>query len=232
MIKNYIIAGLSIVILLLLVFLIPQSSSQKKTITEQALRLQKLDSLTNKYGETIYTQNSIISYNKEEISALTDSIFSLKKKDRKNTETIAYLQTRSRIVTRDILVPYKDSIGMKKFSDSISLLCKDVIEFMNDSTIRVPKKAYLSNDSLAISLTIKKEGINIDSLSIKDTMDIRFVEKKRFLRRPVIEVQYKHSNPLFQSEGARSVFYVPKKKSPLRHIVFIGAGILIGAMIK
>lgn len=203
-------------------------ANQTTQLDSVTLANQKMEKIINQQGDTINRQEVIIVNSTKELSRLTDSIFDLKRKDRKNRETIAYYKGISKVEVK-INVPYKDTLAMKKFGDSLSKQCSTVIDYMRDSMITVPRTAAISNDTLSAKLTVSKQGVKIDSLSMVDTLNLRFVEHKAFLKRPVIELQYMHSNPLFKTEKATSVFYKPKKKSNfLPKALLIAAGIFIG----
>lgn len=193
---------------------------------------QKLDSMLNRKGQTIIKQESIIVDNKKLLDKLTDSIFDLKEKDKRNRQTIAYYKGVNTTSIKKVEVPYLDSIGMKKFSDSVELLCEEVINYLQDSTVLVGSKAYVATPYYEISQTINKSSITIDSLKIKDTLQLRFVERSRFLKSPTIEVQFFHTNPYISTSESNSVIYKPKKKSFFKRVVVpvavgVAAGILI-----
>ena len=208
-------------------------STQNSTIDSLELSNQKLDSITNKQNETIYTQQVIISDNKEALDKLTDTIFNLKKKDERNTSTIAYYKSVTSTKIRDVKVPYLDSVAMKRFNDSVYQLCSEVIDYIQDSTVKVGTRAEIKTPHFELSQTIQKTHLTIDSFSIEDTLQLRFVERKNGLFKPkTVEVQFFHSNPLVTTTQANSVYYKPKKKSFLTRVVLpvaigIGAGILI-----
>lgn len=203
-------------------------ANQTSQLDSLTLANQGLEKIVNQQGDTINRQEVIIVNSTNQLNKLTDSIFDLKRKDRKNRETIAYYKGISKVEVK-VNVPYKDTLAMKKFGDSLAIQCSTVIKYMRDSMITVPRTASVSNDTLSAKLTVSKEGVKIDSLSMVDTLNLRFVEHRGFLKRPVIELQYMHSNPLFKTEKATSVFYKPKKKSNfLPKALLIAAGIFIG----
>jgi len=203
------------------------------TISALQLEKQRLDSLTNKQGETILYQESLITSSTDAIDELTDTIFNLRKKDEKNQQTLAYYKSSNAINLVGVSVPYIDSIAMKEFGDSISAQCKEVIDYYNMNTIPIGMIAEDSTANYKISQTVESGGIKINNLVIPDTLQLRFVEKKGGLFKPSsIQVQFKHSNPLVTTTQANSVFYVPKKKSFFKRVILpvaigVGAGILI-----
>lgn len=224
---------LSLLIAGLVVLLSIQTCSyrdQKDMISELTLKNQKLDSIKNKMGKVIYEQEVITTEYQEALNRLTDSVFNLKKKDAKNRETIAYYKGITKVRADSIDVPYLDTLAMKQFEDTVSKRCSAVLSYMRDSTITVPRSASVVNDTLFAKISVLKSGLRIDSLSMVDTLNLRFVDHKGGLfRAPKVELQYFHSNPLFSSEKATSVFYKPKKKSNfLPKVLLIAAGIFVG----
>lgn len=227
--------GIGILVLLLLntCRLNRKITSQSSKITEQQLANQKLDSIVNKQKQVIYEQDVIITDNQSVIAALTDTIFNLKEKDAKNIKTIAYYQGRTKTVIRDIKIPYLDSAKMKQFSDSLIAHCQEVIDYIQDSTVKIGTVAKDSTPNYSIQQTVMVDGIRIDNLTIPDTLNLRFIQHKGGLfRKAKIEVQYFHTNPLVKTTGSNSVMYIPKKKSFFTRVILpvavgVGAGLLI-----
>lgn len=230
---NSIVLLASILILMLLLNtcrLTKKVDDRDKQITAEQLAKQRLDSIISTKDQVIYRQEAIITSNQQAINELTDSVFSLKKKDTKNRETIAYYKGTTKTVLRDVLVPYLDSVKLKQFSDSMQMYCQEVLDYIQDSSVRVGTIAEDITPYYSIKQTVEKDGIKINSLSIPDTLNLRFVNHKGGLfRRSKIEVQYFHSNPFIKSTSSSSVFYKPKKKSNLLpKALLIAAGIFVG----
>lgn len=201
----------------------------KQEISKLQLDKQVLTDKVNTQGKTIHTQSAILVDNTSALNKLTDSIFKLKKKDQKNTETIAYFKEHTNTSVSEVPVPFLDTAGMKHWEDSVLLANKlDTSKF-----IRVPKTAVLQTKDLDFMATVNKNDLKIDHLSIPDDLNLRFVQHKGKLFKPSsIEVQFTHSNKYIQSLSANSVFYRPKKPSFLKRIVLpvavgVGAGLLI-----
>lgn len=202
----------------------------KDQITALEIEGQELKTTISKQGRTIYAQNAIITSSTQSLNSLTDSIFDLKKKDAKNTETIAYFKNITKTSITKIDVPYLDTLKLKEFEDSLIARYPGI---NTDSLIQVPVSASLSSPYFQIGATIQKQGLRVDFLSIPDTLQLRFVEHKGGLfKRGSIEAQYFHSNPLVQNLSSNSVFYKPKKQSFIKRFLIpvavgVGAGILI-----
>lgn len=239
-IRNFKITTERIIIALLLIvvfFLSKCSSSLKREkeniIAQSELDKQTLQTLLNKKGDTIYSQKSIITSSQSVISNLTDSIFDLKKKDRKNRDVIAYYRGRTTTRIDTLEISWVDTLRMKRFEDSVERVCKDVIAYYRDSAIETPHTDSFVTKDIDINFTLKKTdkvpSLLINRLLIVDTLDLQFVEHKRFLRKSKIEVQFVHSNPYIRVDGSNSVFYKPQKKPKLlQKALLIGVGIFIG----
>lgn len=204
-------------------------------ITQLELNSQTLQQKINKQGETIQVQEAIITTSHKALDNLTDTIFDLRNKDNRNRETIAYYKGITRTQIKGLEVPYLDTVAMKKFSDSIlALIPKDVQEFMRDSMIQVPRTSHLSTPHLDLTATAKKQGITIDNLSLPDTLQLRFVERKgNLFRSPSVEVQYFHTNPYIINVASNSAVYKPKRKSFFVRVVLpVGIGLAGGLLIS
>ena len=201
-------------------------------IDSLTLANQRLDSTVSKLGDKVFTQESLVVDQQSLINDLTDSIFGLKKADKKNRDVIAYYQGRTNTGVAGIEIPYLDTISMKRFSDSVEARCSEVLAYMRDSTIQVPKEARDSTQHYDISLIAKKTTITATKVSFPDTLDLAFTEKRFLLKKPEIQIQFKHSNPYVKTLGANSVTYRPKSKPRLlERAVLIGLGIVAGIYI-
>lgn len=231
----------NIIIAILAIFLIltqtcsPHYKNEKDTIDSLTLANQKLVDVKNQQGDVIHTQTTIVTSSQEAMKKLTDSIFSLTKKQEKQIKDIvAFYRERTSTIIKNIPIPYIDTLSMKKFSDSVTQQCSEVIRYMNDSTITVPRIAKDSNTNYSASITVSRKNVTIDSLSIPDLLSLRVVEKKGGLfKKRSFEIQFKHSNPLVTTIGVNSVVYKPRPKLGLiPKIALIGLGVFLGTQIK
>ncbi len=202
----------------------------KEQITQLELDNQGLTTTINKQGKTILSQKTIMTDNTTALNKLTDTIFGLK---RKNAETVAYFKNKTVTVLPPIEIAYLDTVRMKRFEDSISKHYPELASFIRDSVITVPRQSAVDNQHFSILATARKNGISIDSLSIPDQLDLRFLETKgKLFRKPKVEVQFVHTNPYVHTLSANSAFYSPKRASFFKRVVLpvaigVGAGILI-----
>jgi len=209
-----------------------QISKGKEQITQLSLDKQELKTLTSKQGQTIFKQESIIADNTKSLNSLTDTIFDLRKKDARSLETIAYYKEVTRTGITKVTIPYLDSVAMRHFTDSVSENCAELAQYISDSTIQVPRDAVLNTPNFSLDATVQRQGLLINSLVIPDTLQLRFVEHKKFLKVNTVEVQYFHSNPLVQSKSANSVFYKPKKASFFKRVLLpVAVGVGVGLII-
>jgi hypothetical protein len=207
----------------------------KATIDSLSLANQQLDSVKNKLEQTIYLQDVIVTNSQAAIEELTDSIFNLKKKhDRKIKEVIAYYKGITNTGVDSIEVPYLDSLAMREFSDSVVKNCSEVIQYLRDSTMKVPRRIAQDDPNFKFIGTVRKNDFLIESISFPDTLQLRFVERKNGLfKRRSIEVQFFHSNPHVITTQSNSVIYKPKKRGRwLEKAILVGAGVAAGVYIS
>lgn len=229
----------NIIILILLVFLVllvklncSNLKYREMSISEK-INLQKVsDSLKNKLNHVIKTQEAVILNNEKEISKYADSIFALKNKDKKNYKsTISYNRTY-------INTNIKDTLYIPFINDTTNVILtsleKDITEEYMSNSIRVPKTFELDSNYFKIKGNVSKEGINIISLSIPDTISGRFIEKKNgFLKSKSIEYQVFNTNPYISINNINSAMYINKKDKKLKYFLMgIGAGIVTSILLK
>jgi hypothetical protein len=206
---------------------------QANTITQIDLDRQQIKELSNRQGRQIIAQEAFMVTSKETLNRLTDSIFDLKKRDARNLETIAYYKGVTKFQVKEVGIPYLDSVRMRNLTDSVMATKESLIEYIENQTIEVPAPAALATPHYNVALTVTQDSLRLDSLSIPNTLQLRFVESGRGLfKKPQIEVQYFNSNTYITNLSSNSVFYQPKKKSFWTTVVLpvaigVGAGILI-----
>lgn len=236
------------VLALALIFSAATCSHYKSKNVALALENQKLDSIVNKYGQIITIQEAVVirtNDEKEQLKAITDSLFNLTSKQQKQIkDVIAFYKGVTNTIIRDKLVPYKDTTGRKQWQDSLRKQCQQVIDYYEDNYISVPKQATDSTEHFSAVLTVSKEGVTINNLSIPDSQYIRFnvmkgglfkkdtYGKRHIILNKRIQVQVLHTNPLVHVTGQQSAIYIPPKKARwLEKALLIGAGIGIKTLI-
>lgn len=236
-----------VIIVMLLYFVLSGRQTIKELNIAQVLSHQTIDSLTNKNGQLVTTQEVIITNDKKQLKHYTDSIFNLSNKyERRIANIISYYKGVTNTVIDTVFVPYVDPLVKKEWSDSIRKECKTVIDFYEQNSIQVPRTARDSTVNYSVDITASLEGIRINNISIPDTQHVRFVtlkggilKKNQSGKRPLfqgksLQVQVLHTNPLIHIIGESSIIYKPPKKKGrvLVPIITLGTGILLGRLIN
>jgi hypothetical protein len=227
-------------IIISLFFLFRSCGEKNTQIASLKHTNDSLYTLTNQLGQKVTSQEVEIVESKELLKEYTDSIFKLQKKHEKNIAAVtAYWKSRVEVKVIEVKVPYLDTPTMRKFSDSIRLLCKDVFKYMEDSMIVVPREAGIDSAGLSADFTVEKNGVKISKLSIIDTMHTRVVEVKggffkrdelgskkiKFYKKKTYEVQTMHTSPLFNTTWQKSYLYVPPKKYIIPKLILPAVGL-------
>lgn len=204
----------------------------ESVVTELQLKNQELDSIKNLQDQVIYTQTVLETSSQKSIRDLTDSMFNLKKRHSRDIKNVtAYYSSVSHTTVKDKLVPYLDTLGMKRFSDSLEAQCESVIKFYRDSTVQVPKSVYDSSKHFVFSGQILKNGFNVNKVTFPDSTYLRFAEKKGGLfKKNYTEVQVLHTNPYVTVTSSNSVIYKsPPKSRIIERVLIFAGGVLLGS---
>lgn len=233
--KKYLTLDRVIMVLIIIFLLSLNTCNTKKYMDSIFLKEQQIDSIKNKYGQTILTQEVIITSNKEDIAKLTDSIFDLKRKhNRRISELIAFYENTTRVEVKNVNVPYLDKPGMKRFQDSLERVCKDVIKYYRDSTLSVPARVKDSSTHFVFEGVVNLDSFNIKTIQFPDSQYVRIVAKKDGLfRSNKYEIQMFHTNPHVVNSGMKSYMYKPQKKNTtwMAALIFLG-GTILGTQLK
>ena len=242
-IKNIIIGALAIAFILGLL----ATCNKNKEIASLKFENAHIDSMKNAANQVIVTQRVELLKTKaeqEQLKAYSDSVFNLtKKQERKIKDVIAFYQAKTNIKIVDKLVPYLDTTKQKEWKDSVKLACQNVIDYYEANTIGVPGSAKVEDSTIYASLIVKKDGVEIDSLSIPDVQSLRFVTlkggmlkkdqegKRHLFLKKSLQVQVLHSSPYLEHISSQTYLYQEKKKAKLLpKLILIGAGIIIGRL--
>ena len=231
---------IAVLLIAFLIFGVKTCTYNNKLQDSLAIALQEkaeLQKFSNMRGDTIVAQQAIISSDQDELLALSQEKFQLKRENARLVKKVLAFssQTTETKIPDSVFVPYVDTTGHKKFQDSIARQCAEVIQYINDSTIRVPVTAKDSTEHYNINLTVERTGVKINTVSIPDSVYFRIIEKKGGFFRKVngklkfhvpktIEFQTLHTNPLVHVTGQTSIYYTPHKK-----LNWLGKGLLLGA---
>ena len=134
------ILGIAVILLLLLNV---KSCNENKSYKGQVAILDSLtlanqtkDSIINADGKVITIQETIVVRQKDQLKALTDEVFNLKKKNTRKSDVVTvYVKETTDVDIDSILAGYTDTLKFKKFSDSVTKQCQEVIKYMEDSTL-------------------------------------------------------------------------------------------------
>lgn len=206
----------------------------KTVITDLDLKSQKLDSIKNKYGETILIQYALVTSSQKSIRQLTDTIFNLKKAQEKQIKNvIAYYSNVTSTGIKNHTIPYLDTAKMKRFEDSVERVCASVIKYYRDSSVEVPKDVKDSSKNFVFSGTVLKDSFQIKKIEFPDSMYLRFVEKKGgMFKRQSVEVQMFHTNPNIKVLNSNSILYKPPTKLGIvEKLTIFAIGIFLGLKI-
>lgn len=242
-IKNIIIGALAIAFILGFI----TTCNKDKEIASLKFENGRLDSMRNAANQLVVTQRVELLKTKaeqEQLKAYSDSVFNLtKKQERKIKDVIAFYQAKTNIKIVDKLVPYLDTVKQKEWEDSVKLACQNVIDYYEANTIGVPDSAKVEDTTIYASLIVKKDGVEIDSLSIPDVQSLRFVTlkggflkkdqegKRHLFLKKSLQVQVLHSSPYLEHISSQTYLYQEKKKAKLLpKLILIGAGIIIGRL--
>lgn len=233
MIKNIIIG----VFILLSAGLLINSCSKDKKNKELVLNLEgQLTQVKDSLGRIITIKDVQVVESQESIKQLRAQLFETSEAyNKKVKEVKALIAQKTVFIVKDKLIPYKDTTGFKNWSDSIMANCRDVIKYYEDSTVLIGTTARDSTAYYDVSLTILKNGIRVDSVTLIDSQYVSITEfKGGILRRNIegkfkiflkkkIKVEIKHTNPNFKNIGIDAYMFEDKKKN-----LFI-PGIITGA---
>lgn len=200
---------------------------------------QKLDSTTNKNNQLVYEQKVLETSSQQALKVLSDSIFHLRDKDKRNRDIIALYRANSNVVFHTLQdVGWIDEEATEKYktflldsiNKAISSQCSEALASYMRKSILIPALFKDSNSLYTISATVKENSkLAVTDLSIFNDFSLQFVEHKHFLKKRTIEVQVMNTSPFVKTTHANSFFYTPKKKPHLlTKALILGAGIFLG----
>jgi hypothetical protein len=224
---------------------------QQGTIDSLTLANQEMVKIVNKQGDTIVKQNVIITQDQASLKSLTADLFDLKKRDERLLKEVqALLQIKSAVTIKNVDVPYKDTVGFKRFSDSLERACAEVTKYyrgnsveLTDTTKDGVKSKHLVIDSIQnknfqFDADILKTRLHINSINIPDSQRIAIIVNKgglfrkdingklKIFKRRELQVMVTHTNPYIQTKGMSSVVYKPKVGGRwLERLIMVGAGV-------
>ena len=187
---------------------------------------QKAAADTRRFQDLIKTQNTEIVRSHTEVltsqKAIKDLSNQIFEKDKKIKEVSALVQTTTKTTVPNIPLVYHDTF---KFTDTV-LITKN----NRDSFIRVPVKASYENKDVKVSVTVKKEGVTLDSLTLTDTTSIRIVKRRKGLFGSEYVIETVRTSPYVKITKQSSYVFKPKTNLWNKVIKPAGAFILGGIL--
>lgn len=194
---------------------------------------QVIDSFKNKKGITIIEQKVAEVNNADILKKLSAENFDLKKKNERLIKKVnAFVSTNQQVKIEDEIIPYDstDYVMVKPddyfYNDSL---------VHRDSVIIPPLKFKAEKKDYSITGAVLKTGVQIDSLTLQNTISWRIAEKKTGFFKRETYIQAINSNKYFSNTGMNSI--VVKQKTTawnkwIKPVLFLGAGVFITQKIK
>jgi hypothetical protein len=125
---------------------------------------------------------------------------------------------------------------MKQWEDSVANICKDVIAYYEDSTVKVGTNAKDSTAFYKIDATIEKNSLKINDIKLIDSQYVAITEfkggffkrntkgKLKFYEPRRTKVEIKHTNPHFENKNIDAFFYKKNRKFDTHS--FLGGGVM------
>lgn len=169
-------------------------SLQKKTVI-----------LTNEKGQAIAQNTQATVASGQQLQALTDTIFKLRKEDQRKTKTVeAYARIVQKYEAGGKFAPFQPD----DFTDLARTDTPAHAPARGDSNyIRVPKPFMYWDSTITFTGRVTRTGVWLDSIHIDNTVHLRtVVQKKGFMGLgSVTNIQVLNSNPAITTTGVTSL---------------------------
>jgi hypothetical protein len=184
----------------------------------------------NEKGQVITENNVLKAESSQQLKGLTDTIFNLKKEDRKKVKTI---ENYTRVIQE-----FNTGEKFAKFIDDFTKLAEDSTETAgpapgprDSNYIRVPKPFMYWDSTVTFSGRVTRVGVWLDSIKIENTLHFRtLTEKTGFLnmgRKSTIQVL--NSNPAIATVGVTTI-QVPSRPNWWQKWGKLAAGAILGGI--
>lgn len=233
--KNLLIVGL------VLTLIIMMFDRCKNTEAFQALQVKydtDIAKVKDSLGNIITVKDAQIVGNQESMKELRARLFETTEKYNERVKEVkALIAKGTTVVIQEKEVPYLDTARMKEWNDSIAKLCNVVIEYYEDSTVKIGTIAQGTNEHYDISAVVGKRSLKIKEIKLIDTQYVSITEfkggffrrntkgKLRFYEPRRTKIEIKHTNPYFNNTSTDGFFYEDKTKKTY------GQGLLKGGVI-
>lgn len=230
-------AFIIIILSILLIMSLFKSCKENEAYQKLKLDLENTTKIKDSLGNVITIKDAQIVESKEAIKELRDAFFKTSESyNRQIKEVKALIVERTKVHIDSVDVPYVDSSAMKVWQDSVAKVCKDVIKYYEDSTVKINTSAKDSTKYYTVDMTVKKKSVSINELTFIDSQYVALTKmkgglfrkdtkgKRKFYLPSKVRVEIKHTNPYFQNTGA-DAFLLDEKPKPT-----YGGGLLRGAI--
>lgn len=226
----------ALILVVVVIFLLFRSCGIEEENKELTLKYEEASRIKDSLGRTIVIKDAEIVTNQQSMQDLRAKLFETTEKyNKKVKEVKALIAQGTEVVIKDKDVPYLDTARMKQWEDSIANICKDVIAYYEDSTVKVGTNAKDSTAFYKIDATIEKNSLKINDIKLIDSQYVAITEfkagffkrntkgKLRFYEPRRTKVEIKHTNPYFENKNIDAFFY--KKKRNFDAHTFLGGGV-------
>lgn len=180
---------------------------QKHALTQKETvlfgELHTIDSLKNKLGQVVAVGALTRVEDQKALAALSQEVFALRKKDERRVKDYqALYRVKQNVELKEVYLPY----------DSTDTVVSVPPGWVAADSVVVPPKSFRdSTATYEIAGRVLLQGVQLDKISIVDTLSLRQVEvKKGLFKAREIDVQVIHSNPLVKTEGVQGITVKPK----------------------
>lgn len=204
MIKNIIIAILSVLLLILgisVYFNYKKLTEYENQIASIGLKEQTFINVTDKSGDTISQQKQLILTPKQ-----ADKLDLIKDTDLKDISSQIQIKTVTKIDS--IFIPYKVYDTIYKSFD-------------------------LKNEFYSLGGKVDKNGVILDSFNIFNKTSVTVgMKSKGIFKKPEPIVTIKHNNPYIKTKGLSNIIIKDEQKWYDRKLFWFGTGIISGVTIS
>jgi hypothetical protein len=232
---------LLVLALAVIFFLILKSCGKDGDYRELTLKYEEATKMNDSLGRTIVVKDAEIVTNQQSMQDLRAKLFETTEKyNKKVKEVKALIASKTIVIIDTVEVPYVDTVKMKQWGDSISRICKDVINYYEDSSVLVGTKARDSTAHYKIDASVQKSGIKVNEIKFIDSQYVSITEfkggffkrntkgKLRFYEPRRTKIEIKHTNPYFENKNIDAFFYEKKRNFDMSSFIKGGA---IGALV-
>lgn len=186
-----------------------QKLVDKDTNLELLTKFQAFKAEKTKDSLEIVSQRAIVATEREAIAA---GKLEITKELKKFKEIIAQIKVSSSITYPTTYVPYKDSMQVVKIDTS--------------DYLKLPQKLDYTSEWLKFRVNINRQGLNLDSLTVRSKSIITLGKVKNGFMKPYVpELIIKNSNPYATTDTLSSVMLTKNLKWHQKPLNTFGLGL-------